>query len=135
MGDVPPPSPSEVKISRNCVNSTLVNCAASNKCRVEILKLLVQLCKKRKQTVNWKWIQGLEKKDLFQKSPFLIKWLLMSHPFSFLFKNIRDMIEGWMKDVQRRNRNRTKNIEISKWFHLISYKYFKILLNLIKINY
>ena len=72
------------------------------------------------------WIQGSEKKTFFWKYAFPHK--VATYEFIlFLFKSSPDMIEGWMKDVRRRNRSRTKNIEISKRFHLISYKYLKIL--------
>ena len=49
----------------------------------------------------------------------------------FIFKNNKSLqstklAEVWLKDGPTRKKSRTRNIEISKYFHLISYKYSKI---------
>ena len=50
----------------------------------------------------------------------------------FLFSKFSEIM---LKDVRTRRKWRTRNIEISKYFHLISYKYSKIFWNLNEIKY
>ena len=57
----------------------------------------------------------------------LVKWWTTRTYKKMLFFLISKLTEIWMKYVPTRRKWRTRNIEISKYFHLKSYKYFKIL--------
>ena len=70
----------------------------------------------------------LAKLSLLKIVLFLGTWLITKSSLFFLFSKLsRYMIERCMKAVPTRRKWRTRNIEIWKYFYLISYKHLKIL--------
>ena len=69
---------------------------------------------------------GSEKGKIFLKIVLSCKVASYKDIHFLSFQNQPYMMERCIKDLRTRRKGRTKNIEISKYFHLISYKYFEI---------